>query len=64
VTMSPTLLACGMVFAEKMPQGLILSNMVFNKISKGGSGEIARLAWLARMILVEYVEPKRFFLFF
>ncbi len=38
-----------------------MSNMVFDKIGKGGGGEKARLAWLARTILVAYVEPKRFF---
>jgi hypothetical protein len=53
-----------MVLAEKMSRGLILSNMVFDKIGEGGSGEKARLAWLAHTILVEYVESKRFFLFF
>jgi hypothetical protein len=53
-----------MVLAEKMPRGSILSNMVFNKIGKGGSGKKARLARLARTILVEYMEPKRFFSFF
>jgi hypothetical protein len=50
-----------MVHAEKMPRGLILSNMVFTKIGKGGEGEKAGLARLARTILVAYVEPKRFF---
>jgi hypothetical protein len=50
-----------MVRVEKMPRGLILSNMVFDKIGKRGGGEKARLARLARTILVVYVEPKRFF---
>ncbi len=50
-----------MVHAEKMPRGLILLNMVFDKIGKGGGGEKARLAWLAHTIFVAYVEPKRFF---
>jgi hypothetical protein len=50
-----------MVRAEKMPRGLILSNMVFTKIGEGGDGEKAGFAWLARTILVAYVEPKRFF---
>ncbi len=51
----------GMVLAEKIPRGLILLIMVFDKIGEGGSGEKARLARLARMILVEYMEPKDFF---
>ncbi len=50
-----------MVHVEKMPWGLILLNMVFDKIGKGRGGEKARLARLARMILVAYVEPTRFF---
>ena len=50
-----------MVRVEKMPRGLILSNMVFDKIGEGGGGEKARLARLARTILVGYMEPKRFF---
>jgi hypothetical protein len=51
--MLPMPLACGMVLAEKMPRGSIFSKMVFNKIGKGGSGEKARLAWLACTIFVE-----------
>jgi hypothetical protein len=47
-----------MVRAEKMPRGLILSNMVFTKIGEGGDEEKSELARLARTILV---EPNRFF---
>jgi hypothetical protein len=53
-----------MVLEQKMPWGSILSNMVFDKISNGGSGKKARLARLERTILVAYVEPKRFSWFF
>jgi hypothetical protein len=53
-----------MVHVEKMPRGLILSNMVFNKIGEGGGGEKARLARLAQTILVASVEPKRYFFIF
>jgi hypothetical protein len=35
--------------------------MVSNKIGEGGGGEKARLARLARRILVAYMEPKSFF---
>jgi hypothetical protein len=51
-----------MVLAEKIPWGSILSNMVFDEIGDGGSGEKARLARLARTILVAYVwNQKDFF---
>jgi hypothetical protein len=46
---------------KKMTRGSILSNMVFDKIGKGGGGEKARLARLACTILVAYVEPKKIF---
>jgi hypothetical protein len=44
--------------------GVNFVEQLFDKIVDGGSGEKARLAWLARTILVVYVEPKRFFWFF
>jgi hypothetical protein len=41
-----------MVHAEKMPRGLILLNMAFDKIGKGGGGEKARLdGWRAQFWL-------------
>jgi hypothetical protein len=51
-----------MFLLEKMPRGLILLTMVFNKMGEGGSGEKARLARLAGTILVAYVEPIFFFI--
>ncbi len=50
-----------MVRAEKMPRGSTYLNMVFDKMGEGGGGEKARLARLARTILVAYMKPKRFF---